>query len=114
MDITSIVFGVLFCIEGTLLLFGKINIFTKAWKNTPQEEKDKINIKGLCRNIGEVIILAGIIFLFNGLWSFFQDNLFIVSMIAWAIVCIIDLLYIIKGRRYQKNNHFKKQQEKEE
>ena len=33
----------------------------------PQEEKDKIKILPLCRNIGKIIVLSGIIFLMKGL-----------------------------------------------
>lgn len=102
MDYISIVFGILFCIEGFLLAIGKIHLFSKAWKSTPVEEKEKIDIKGLCRNVGEVIILAGLIFLINGLWPTFREKAFTIAIIAWVVVCLIDLAFIYKGHRYQK------------
>ena len=61
-----------------------------AWKNMPQPEKDKIKIRPLCRNIGEVIALNGIIFLLKGFWSGFSDHWFVGAMIAWLVVAGFD------------------------
>lgn len=69
MDFICVFFGVLFTIAGFLFFFGKAHIHLSAWKNMPQEEKDQIKILPICRNIGEVIILSGIIFLLKGLWA---------------------------------------------
>ena len=51
MDFTCIFFGVLFTIAGFLFACGKGYTHLSAWKNMPQEEKDKIKIIPLCRNI---------------------------------------------------------------
>lgn len=66
MDFTCIFFGILFTIAGFVFACGKGHIHLSEWKNMPQEEKDKIKIIPLCRNIGEVIALNGIIFLMKG------------------------------------------------
>ena len=63
MDFTCIFFGVLFTVAGFVFACGKGHTHLSAWKNMPQPEKDKIKIRPLCRNIGEVIALNGIIFL---------------------------------------------------
>ena len=68
----------------------------------PQEEKEKIKIVPLCRNIGEVIALSGIIFLMKGLCSGFEDHWFVTAMTAWFIVAGFDLWYIEKSNRYYK------------
>ena len=60
MDFTCIFFGILFTIAGFVFACGKGHIHLSEWKNMPQEEKDKIKIIPLCRNIGEVIALNGI------------------------------------------------------
>ena len=62
----------------------------------PQEEKEKIKIVPLCRNIGEVIALNGIIFLMKGLWSGFADHWFVAAMIAWLMIAGFDVWYIEK------------------
>ena len=57
MDFTCIFFGVLFTVAGFVFACGKGHIHLSAWKNMSQSEKDKIKIRPLCRNIGEVIAL---------------------------------------------------------
>lgn len=68
----------------------------------PQEEKEKIKIVPLYRNIGEVIALNGIIFLMKGLWSGFADHWFVATMIAWLMIAAFDVWYIEKSNRYRK------------
>ena len=68
----------------------------------PQEEKEKIKIVPLCRNIGEVIALNGIIFLMRGLWSGFAGHWFVAAMIAWLMIAGFDVWYIEKSNRYRK------------
>ena len=101
MDFTCIFFGVLFTIAGFLFACGKGYIHLSAWKNMPQEEKDKIKIIPLCRNIGEVIALNCIIFLMKGLWSGFSNHWFVCAMTAWLIVAGFDVWYIGKSNRYR-------------
>ena len=85
--------------EKTLSQFSHIHL--SAWKNMPQSEKDKIKIRPLCRNIGEVIALNGIIFLLKGFWSAFGDHWYVGAMIAWLVVAGFDVWYIGKSKRYQ-------------
>ena len=51
MDFTCILFGLLFSIYGILFSTGKIHVHLSAWKNMPEEEKQKIIIGALCLNI---------------------------------------------------------------
>lgn len=67
MNYTCIFFGCLFIAMGLIFALGKWHIHLKAWKNMPQKEKDKIDILPLCRNIGDVIMLNGILFLTKGM-----------------------------------------------
>ena len=68
----------------------------------PQEEKDKIKMVPLCRNIGEVIALNGLIFLSKGLWPGFSNHWFVGAMVAWLIVAGFDVWYIGKSERYYR------------
>ena len=104
MDYTCIFFGVLFTIAGVMFIFGGGYIYRSVWENMPQEEKKKIKIVPLRRNIGEVIALNGIIFLMKGLWKGFSNHWFVGGMIAWLIVAGFDVWHISKSDRYRKNN----------
>ena len=101
MDYTCIFFGILFTVAGIVFVCGKGHIHLSAWKTMPQEEKDSIKIIPLCRNIGEVIGLNGIIFLAKGLWPGFERRWFVASMIAWLVVAGLDVWYIEKSNRYR-------------
>lgn len=68
----------------------------------PQQEKAKIRIKPLCRNIGTAIFLCGLLFLTSGLWSGFKDHAFVWAMIAWLLFAGIDVYYIGKSSRYMQ------------
>lgn len=102
MAFICIFFGILFTIAGFMFFFGKAHIHLSAWKNMPQEEKDKIKILPLCRNIGKVIILSGIIFLVKGLWADFSNHWFVGSMVTWLMVAGLDVWYITKSARYKQ------------
>ena len=101
MDFTSIFFGILFTVAGCGFACGKGHIHLSAWKNMPQKEKEKIKIGPLCRNIGEVIALSGIIFWVKGLWPGFSGSLFVCAIIAWLLVAGFDVWYITKSDRYR-------------
>ncbi len=103
MDFTCIFFGILFVISGLWFACGKGHIHLAAWKHMPQEEKDKIRIRPLCRNIGEIIALSGIIFLFKGFWTGFENHWFAAAMTGWLVIAGIDVVYIAKSRRYCRN-----------
>lgn len=102
MHVASIFLGVLFMMAGLLFVCGKIHIHLSNWKNMPSEEKEKIDIVPLCRNVGAVIMLSGVIFMIKGLWSGFTGSWFTLTMVAWFMAAGADLLYIEKSRRYQK------------
>lgn len=101
MNFTCIFFGVVFCIAGIVFACGKAHIHLAAWKAMPQEEKDKINIVPLCRNIGGVIALCGLIFLVSGLWMGFKDHFFGYAMVAWLVFAGVDVYCIGKKDRYR-------------
>lgn len=100
MNFTCVFFGVVFIAAGILFALGKGHIHLAAWKTMPQQEKDKIRIQPLCRNIGEMMILSGVIFLLKGLWAGFENPWFVVSMILWLFIAGFDVWYITKSDRY--------------
>lgn len=100
MDFVCIFFGIVFIGAGFIFACGKGHIYLSAWKSMPQEEKEKINIVPLCRNVGEMIALSGIIFLVKGLWSDFTNHWFIIAIVIWLIIAGVDVWYINKSDRY--------------
>ena len=102
MDFICVFLGILFTIVGFLFFFGKAHIHLSAWKNMPQEEKKQIQILPLCRNIGGVIILSGIIFLLKGLWVEFSNHWFMGFMVAWLVIAGLYVWYITKSQRYKQ------------
>lgn len=102
MDFICVFLGILFTIVGFLFFFGKAHIHLSAWKNMSQEEKEQIQILPLCRNIGGVIILCGIIFLLKGLWVEFSNHWFMGSMVAWLVIAGLDVWYMTKSQRYKQ------------
>lgn len=87
---------------GIVFATGNGHPHLSAWRNMPPEEKEKIAIVPLCRNIGEIIALNGIIFLLKGLWAGFSDHWFVGAMVAWMIIAGFDVWYIEKSQRYRK------------
>lgn len=102
MDFICIFFGILFTIAGFLFFIGNVHIHLSAWKNMPQEEKDKIKVLPFCRNIGEVIILSGILFFIKGLWADFSNHWFVGSMVTWLMIAGLDVWYMTKSTRYKQ------------
>ena len=103
MNFTCILFGSIFLAAGTLFAAGKLHRHITAWKNMPVEEKRRIRIVPLCRNIGGLIALSGVIFLTSGFWQVFRENFFVITMIGWMIAAGIDLFFIEKKHRYEIN-----------
>ena len=56
------VYGISFLLAGIWLAWGQGHTHLSAWKKMSEEEKAKIKIIPLSRNIGEVITLNGVIF----------------------------------------------------
>ena len=101
MNLTCIVFGILFVAAGALYAAGKLHTHMSVWKNMPQEEKDQIRIGPLCRNIGGMILVCGVIFLLKGFWHSFSHPWFTGIMMAWLIACGLDVWFIRKSKRYK-------------
>ena len=88
--------------SGFIVFLRKSTHSSLRMENMPQEEKDKIKILPLCRNIGKIILLSGIIFLMKGLWTDFSNHWFVGSMVAWLMIAGVDVWYITKSERYKQ------------
>ncbi|MCD8381981.1 MAG: DUF3784 domain-containing protein [Clostridiales bacterium] len=101
MDYICLFLGVLFAVTGIVFAFGKAYNYLSAWKKMPEAEKEKIKIEPLCRNIGVMIVLNGIIFILKGVCAGFSDTVFTWAVIVWMILAGIDVFYISKSSRYK-------------
>ena len=85
--------GILFLAAGIYFYSGKAVNHITAWKTMPEEEKRKIHIRPLCRNVGMMIATSGIIFLLSGAWC----------MVGWMVLSGADVYWIGKSGRYQSS-----------
>lgn len=70
------------------------------------KEKDKLRIIPLCRNIGGIITLNGVIFLVKGFLPLFSNHWFVSAMIVWMILAGLDVWYIEKATdTADRNSH---------
>lgn len=102
MKLLSLFFGVLFLIFGLLFFTGKIYVNMLMLRNIYTEEKQKIKIKLLCQNIGELIILSSLIFICKGLFIEFTNKKFSLAILIWFLIAGFDLIFISKSKRYYK------------
>ena len=98
----AIFFGVLFLTAGLLFAAGKVHERLPFWKRMPETEKQKIRIGPLCRNIGEMILLSGLLFLMDGFWPRFREHWFAGAMAAWLMVAALDVWVIGRSSRYRR------------
>jgi len=102
--LVCVVFGSIFVVIGAMFFDGLALRWVEGWQTMPAEEKEKIQIKPLCRNIGTAIILAGGIILAAGLFPAFADAGFRWAMVGWLVLCGLDVFYIGKSGRYIVSN----------
>lgn len=100
MQFTCAFLGIVFIAAGILLAAGRVHPRLAQWKNMPPQERDKLRILPLCRNIGAVIGLCGVVFLARGLWPGFAGRWFSAAMVVWFCVAGLDVRYIAKSGRY--------------
>ncbi len=101
MNITCIIFGVLFIAIGTLFFIGKAHKHIESYSTMTETEKSNIKIEPLCKNVGIVIGLAGLGILSAGFVPIFASKFFIWYMIAWFIGAGLDARFISKSGHYK-------------
>ncbi len=101
MNLYCIIFGFGFLIYGIGLALGKAPKMIKALREMPEEEKSKLRIDLLGKNMACVFLSAAIIFILSGFSSAFKDAAFIWCMVAWLVGTGLDIAYISKSNRYK-------------
>ena len=72
----------------------------KGWKNLSEKERKGINMSLLGKNVGTVLMSAGIIFEMSAWFPGFQEKAFVWCMIAWLVLTGIDVYDMEKSKRY--------------
>ncbi len=107
MKVICVVSGILFFLLGLLLFIGKLHPHLDLWKKLSKEDQEKIRIIPLCRNMGAMICLCGLIFFVSGMfWTAGMSRIFIWLMIAWFVLSGIDVYWIQTSNRYQNPPFF--------
>lgn len=101
MNLHCIAFGLIFLVAGIAFFIGIGPNWIKAWREMPMEEKSKIRMNELSKNIGCVFLIASAIFLASGFSPVFLNAAFVWSMVAWFVLTGIDVAFITKSNRYK-------------
>lgn len=73
----------------------------QQYRTMPEQEKRKIRIGPLSRNVGFIFLLASIIFAAAGISPYFKEVFFRWVMIGWMILTGFDVYFIGKSKRYK-------------
>lgn len=97
-----IILAIIFFIAAILFGGGWGFNLIKAWRNSPQAEKDKINLSRLGKSIFAEFFLAGLIILAAGLFENFRLHYFIWFMAGWFLLTILNLYLMQKTKWYMR------------
>ena len=89
---------------GAAFFTGKAASYIKGYRDMPEDEKAKINIKPLCRNMSVLFFAAAVIFGITGYFETFRELYFKWAMLGWLVLCVLDLVFINKSKRYVKKS----------
>ena len=103
--------GVLCVVFGFYMLSGRGSFLIAGYNTMPKEEKEKYDIKGLCKFIGrKILIPVGLLTVFFavGLTIGVQDNNTVLwfTIIAYTIIVlalsVFAVVYLNTGNRFRK------------
>lgn len=101
MNGTCLFLGLLFVSAGVFFYCGRAVEHIAAWRRMPEEEKARIRIRPLCRNIGSMIAASGVLFVLGGVCSSFRDGALVWCMVGWLVAAGADVCWMERSGRYQ-------------
>ncbi len=102
MNYMCVFLGIVFAMFGIGFAFGKLYERLPAWRKMSDAEKNEIKPKPLCRNVGAMITLNGIVFILKGVCTGFSDSMFMCAAVIWIVIAGADVYYISKSSRYKE------------
>lgn len=103
MNLYCIIFGIIFFILGITFLMEIAPSWIKEWRETPECDKKKVNIRLISKNVGFVFLTASAIFMISSFNQSFKENYFLWCMIIWLIGTGVDVAFISKSTRYKND-----------
>ncbi|HMM06919.1 MAG TPA: DUF3784 domain-containing protein [Clostridiales bacterium] len=104
MNLYCIVFGCIFLVVGVAFFIGIGPNWIKAWRELPPEEKSKVRMDKLSKNIGCIFLIASAIFLISGFSPEFLNAAFVWCMIFWFVLTGLDVAFIAKSKKYKSES----------
>ena len=102
MNITCLVFAIIFLVCSFIFLSGKGYVFIPNWNKLSDEDKKDIPLDSLSQNMGIAIACCALILFASALFSSFREHYFAISMVLWLIGCGIDVYFIEKKYKTTK------------
>lgn len=100
MQLKCLILGILFLFIGASFFYGKAIPRMNWWNELTPKEQENIRVEALGRNVGSVLLLAGIIFEMAAIFPTFQEKAFIWCIVGWLILTGIDVYDMEKSKRY--------------
>lgn len=94
MSYIRIFWGVFLITLGTLSAFGKEGMCFFARDSRARRKSAERRL--LYRNLGELVIVSGILFLLKGLWPEAQEHGLLCAMTAFLIVAALDIACLLR------------------
>ena len=104
MNLFCILLGIALIVVSYLFWIGKGVKYIRAWEETPIEEKNKVNIGKVGRNIACIFALGSVIFIITGFSPTFKEKAFVWSMIGYLILIGADVYHMGKFKCYKINS----------
>src|SRR5215471_9672456 len=92
--------AVITLVIGVAFYTGKAVNYIKGYQDMDEKEKSNIKIDVLCKNISVLFFIAAVVFGVAGFSEAFRQNYFRWFMIGWFVLCMADVIYIGKSRRF--------------
>lgn len=108
MQLQCLIFGILFLAGGIFFFSGAAIPRMKEWKVLTEEEKKKIRVGALGKNVGIVLGTAGVLFVLAAWSRPFREQAFLWSIILWLILTGVDVYDMEKSKRYHNSKEEKR------
>ena len=101
--IVHLVFTLLFCILGVILIRGKGAFLIAGYNTSSPQEKAMYNEKALCQAVGAMMFACAICFLISGIGSYFE-----LLFLCWAgytlllIAVIVGMIFVNTSKRLKR------------
>ena len=101
-NLICIILGFIYLFFGILIFFCKADFIFPVFRRI-KKQLGMVKANRLCRNIGFIIAICSVILFMGGFWQAFLDKAFLICMIVWCALCVADIIFIVKSRRYKND-----------